>query len=381
MGILDIGRQILTVGYKMPGKSQDINKLLKDIINDGLYKVPVITKTSDTEVEIQPFIAMIKDITNELILRMETTQNVFMSISPAEPYLVIRLNWINKIDNYVDFVNVGESDLQDNDIILGIGQFTSGVVLSSIDQSNIILANTKVLGTAFSDDVEEKFSFTRLGTDTLKAEYSNGNVIIKAGGMIEADGKVYTVKQDITLISKKGYIVFDPDTLLFKIKDNTPVYDNVRGGYYIQENVRVTKYKSINSLVCDTTISFPIGFDYIQFPNKLDPNELGLPGVWQDTSDELNGAFIRFAGENAVGFGAGVQSDLTKRHYHYTVVLATGGGEIGSYESIVRSRTDGSYTYSLRGSSTNPTVGKTSTEGSTETRPRNYTVRKWTRIS
>ncbi len=76
MGALDIGGQILTVGYKMPGKSQDINKLLKDIINDGLYKVPVITKTSDTEVEIQPFIAMIKDITNELILRMETTQNV-----------------------------------------------------------------------------------------------------------------------------------------------------------------------------------------------------------------------------------------------------------------------------------------------------------------
>ncbi len=309
-----------------------------------------------------------------------------MSISPAEPYLVIRLNWINKIDNYVDFVNVGESDLQDNDIILGIGQFTSGVVLSSIDQSNIILANTKVLGTAFSDDVEEKLSFTRLGTDTLKAEYSNGNVIIKAGGMIEADGRVYTVKQDITLISKDGHIVFDPNTLSFKIEGDTPVYDNVRGGYYIQENVRVTKYKVVQSptgyAVIDRDTPYPIGFDYIQFPDKPDPNELGLPGAWENTSNQLNGNFIRFEGGNASGFGAGRQSDLIKEHYHYAVVPVSSGNAISPNTAIVRTLTDPSgYSYNLRGSPSEPTVGKTSTTGSIETRPRNYTVRKWTRIS
>ncbi len=127
--------------------------------------------------------------------------------------------------------------------------------------------------------------------------------------------------------------------------------------------------------------AFPIGFDHIQFPNKPAPNELGLPGAWEDTSLELGGAFIRFAGPNASDFGAGFQSGQIQAHSHFTVVPETGGSDISPYTSIVRSRTDGRYIYTLEGSLTKPTVGKTSTAGAHETRPINVTVRKWTRIS
>ncbi len=128
--------------------------------------------------------------------------------------------------------------------------------------------------------------------------------------------------------------------------------------------------------------AFPIGFDYIRFPDKPDPNTLGLSGVWENTSNELNGAFIRFEGANAEGFGS-FQSESLGRHNHYLVLnqSVNSGYDLDEGNSLVQARTGGSYSYSLRGSYGQPSISVSGYAGSTETRPKNYTVQKWTRVS
>lgn len=147
----------------------------------------------------------------------------------------------------------------------------------------------------------------------------------------------------------------------------------------------------------------PVGFVYIQFPNKQSPSTIYPSYTWTNITDQYAGAFFRFEGGNASTFESGLQDDATattglntsfcscpynNTHCHPIAYCNTGNGVAGSpllyagqcYVSL-------STTICYSGSSTNSTSdsgahthGVTLT-GGTETRPINYTVRLWERTA
>jgi hypothetical protein len=125
---------------------------------------------------------------------------------------------------------------------------------------------------------------------------------------------------------------------------------------------------------------FPIGFIYVQFPGKDDPDTLGWPGVWENVSDEYPGDFFRAEGGDASAFESGQQADAFQGHHHQL-----------KYENQFTWPGNGTDVYRFRYASNDipyDLVQDPITDGSngtprtaTETRPKNRTIRIWERTS
>lgn len=109
----------------------------------------------------------------------------------------------------------------------------------------------------------------------------------------------------------------------------------------------------------------PIGYVYIQFPGKDDPATLGLPGVWTNISSDFPGDFFRAEGGDASAFESGQQSDENKPHTHPNDTRVTG--------------TAGTFIKGGGVSGAIPTP--TGSSGTTESRPKNRSIRLWERTA
>jgi hypothetical protein len=129
----------------------------------------------------------------------------------------------------------------------------------------------------------------------------------------------------------------------------------------------------------------PVGYVYTQYPDTKSPEELGLQGTWEIMN--FAGAFFRSEGGLAQDFDTQVaqQADTTAvkglsvvtagAHQHGYVRLIQDvpyeGGNYGDW---------GNMSYYTR--NTDPAGGHSHTlTGDAETRPVNYTVRKWRRTA
>jgi microcystin-dependent protein len=100
---------------------------------------------------------------------------------------------------------------------------------------------------------------------------------------------------------------------------------------------------------------------------------------------DLRGYFVRGAGTNTDGTASGAfgvkQTDEIKSHSHFIAnsdtTTASGTDQISSTNYLAREGLNPEGTtlaYKLKGTSTTPTTGKTSSTGSTETRPNNIAM-------
>ncbi len=162
---------------------------------------------------------------------------------------------------------------------------------------------------------------------------------------------------------------------------------------------------------------YPIGITYVQYPQQKSPEEL-FPGTTWEVID-YDGAFFRASGGNADGFieesgDLSKQAEDIKGHTHeFAVSGDTGnmsanatGKVVSSWEGLFNGRSisysgnmaaTGSITWAGGDNSggSNPTTlsinvehthsfefsGETEANSGTETRPENYTVRVWKRVS
>jgi hypothetical protein len=94
----------------------------------------------------------------------------------------------------------------------------------------------------------------RLGADFLFCEISGGNLLIKVGSVIEANGSVYRVEDsDISITLIDGIIFFDDETNSFLIEDTNLIgLDRTRVGYYrINQNTnrKASKFEIENGVL------------------------------------------------------------------------------------------------------------------------------------
>lgn len=121
-----------------------------------------------------------------------------------------------------------------------------------------------------------------------------------------------------------------------------------------------------------TNALYPIGTTYTQYPGKDSPTELGLPGTWENISDEFAGDFFRAEGGDAETFEGGEQAHQFEDHVHDFQHYS--GDAAGNTSTRFR-RTDETNTIHMN------TKGANSGNYGTETRPVNVTIRIWERTS
>ncbi len=140
---INLGIQAQSFMYREEARAKYFNKLVNDLLPTGIYKGGNLLVSSDLEVIVPPLICLIKpgnigiDNSLDVSVRVETTLNQNISLArwdnpsvldTTRPYLVLRYDWSDEENNYMDIKPVGFSDdpaeereeyIKPNDLILG----------------------------------------------------------------------------------------------------------------------------------------------------------------------------------------------------------------------------------------------------------------------
>lgn len=131
MGLINYGNQEITYNYKHAGRSQDFNKLNYQLFPVGLYNGGLLTYFDLNTVRLAIFSAFIEDIVNEVAVRISTTTTVDIDVTVSTPYIVIRYEWLNSINNYADILAVDYASILADDIIIGKCIYNSSNILQT----------------------------------------------------------------------------------------------------------------------------------------------------------------------------------------------------------------------------------------------------------
>lgn len=111
MGIQNYGNQKISIGFNMQAKAVLFNKLLYNFVPHGIYEGGTLTKISNSEVEISPFVIFYSDNANSIVVRIQTYEHIQDSSIPrlrvsgvtnANPYIVLYYTWVESQNNYAD---------------------------------------------------------------------------------------------------------------------------------------------------------------------------------------------------------------------------------------------------------------------------------------
>lgn len=128
----------------------------------------------------------------------------------------------------------------------------------------------------------------------------------------------------------------------------------------------------------------PVGYVYTQGPDDMAPSSLWPTATWSNVSSEEAGSFRRFEGGSASAFDSGQQLDAFQGHFHAESMFSTnsqaGANRIpSSGPGFVSAPTVDIDNFLIGAPTSDGSSGTPRT--ASETRPVNYTVRKWRRTA
>src|SRR5208282_3596256 len=119
MGVINFGQQILTYSYGEEARARNWDKLNYQIIPAGIYSGGVLSLTGVNQVSVAPLICYIDDDNTEIGVRVETTTPVNVIVSPSQPYVILRMIWIDTSGIYMDIIPMDLADILSSDLIVG----------------------------------------------------------------------------------------------------------------------------------------------------------------------------------------------------------------------------------------------------------------------
>jgi len=149
MGLTNHGNQDMTYAYYEEATAEDFNKRFLEIIPRGIYKGGHLKKVTNSEITLSPFTAEIGDDDEQISVRTSeyATLNSGVldsgSISSTTPYIILRWNFLEQTNNYVEvhaIKNVAAA--LSNDIIVGKCVF-AGATLTGFDYTDRTLLNVQ----------------------------------------------------------------------------------------------------------------------------------------------------------------------------------------------------------------------------------------------
>lgn len=140
--------QILSFQYRGEGKSKYFNSVLHNLLPMGIYSKETVTngvysyaegqlaKVNNGTVSVSPFVALVRDVENNLSVRLQTMVIVNVDVTPATPYIIAKINWQNAVSNYAEIQAVSFASIQPDYLIIGKCYFdVSNYVLDYFDYS------------------------------------------------------------------------------------------------------------------------------------------------------------------------------------------------------------------------------------------------------
>jgi microcystin-dependent protein len=128
MGSTNYGTQIIVFDYKYPLKGIDFNWLLRDILPAGIYKGGDLIVSGANQVTINPLVAVAYSDAYRAT-RIQTTAPVTLNIIESSPKVYLTYTYIETEDNYADFGVEAVGATVTNEIVLGVGRFSGGVLV------------------------------------------------------------------------------------------------------------------------------------------------------------------------------------------------------------------------------------------------------------
>ena len=139
MSYINLGNQIINFDYKEPLEAGEFNKLLRDILNPGIYAGGLVTVGGTSTISIAPFTALLHVGTDKAITA-KTTTVVSQTVSEIAPIVYIQYVWENVIENWLDFKTRAEGTSKAlNEVTLGTATFNpDGSVLGFSYESRMV---------------------------------------------------------------------------------------------------------------------------------------------------------------------------------------------------------------------------------------------------
>ncbi|XP_074594318.1 uncharacterized protein LOC141849756 [Brevipalpus obovatus] len=123
----------------------------------------------------------------------------------------------------------------------------------------------------------------------------------------------------------------------------------------------------------------PIGFIYIQLPHQSTPALLWPWAKWEEVTSTYSGHFFRAEGAGSAPFGA-AQEDAIRQHQHSSIEYSSSSSANSVHHLSGRSGSYGVFEYLTQGKTGNISSLDERLVSDTETRPKNYAVKIWTRV-
>ena len=128
MGTVNNGNQKITLSYKYPFKTADMNFILREGIQPGIYKGGELTKVDNTTVQVAPFVAYI-NVGADKMVRVETSVAYNVTVSSSSNLIYLTYSWIEAVANYADFnTRLDSTSPVTNEVVLGHAVYDSGVL-------------------------------------------------------------------------------------------------------------------------------------------------------------------------------------------------------------------------------------------------------------
>lgn len=203
MGITNFGSQIHTFDYNQDAVAKKFNAINYKLLPTGIYSGFVLTKLSNSYIQISAGTCSINDETAGVSVRIETSVEESISVSSLTPYIILRFEWADVQNNYMDMLAVAFLDILPTDIIVGRCVFDSaGTTLSetfdytrrSVQYLNRIELEKDYLKVLPTEPISNQFILTPGIINSSK-----GNLII-SGGTFPVGGLENTVNGRIDLV-------------------------------------------------------------------------------------------------------------------------------------------------------------------------------------
>ena len=182
------GNQNLTFDYKQALRAQTFNRLFYKIIQPGIYNGGRLSKTDNSTVSLSTLTAYFEDASYGIGARVETTEAVSITVSPSIPYIILRYNWVNVANNYMDVLAVAWGDVLSTDLIVGRALWSGSTLSETFDYTK------RTKGELSEGEVQETSSPVPSTTNdpfyVQATEPASNKVSIKGGNIITATGEV-----------------------------------------------------------------------------------------------------------------------------------------------------------------------------------------------
>jgi len=196
----NVGNQKITLLYHTIANSLEVNKRYVDIRQKGIYKGGWLSIIDDSHAQISPLICEISD--TDYQVRAETQDAVNLSVSPGNPYIILRWTYTGSVSDYMELKAVPTP--LSYDLVVGKCIFSGSGDLNGFDYGDSLYPRS-------NPNVQDLFlKVEETGDSDLRVRIRAGRIQTPSGSINiddqksdlfvppTSDSKVYLVYIDMT---------------------------------------------------------------------------------------------------------------------------------------------------------------------------------------